>query len=240
MYFFHQREVNGESNRGWLRIMYYGLTQQIIRQDVGNWLLYAALRPDQNLKLVSYPYHAKYTKKGDSTAFCHIDLNIPQYLSTGREGNIIQSSVSLDDETVESGCTELIPGFHRHIKPWWEQVHGTERENELLVGGLIQSVGKLWTAEHSRVYGEFVPFPCKAGGVRVTRPDILHGSTASTASTKSAGSSLRRTVLPWLVGVQADYETLDNVDSETWSQLNNCHSAQETPKATPSGFKNKY
>lgn len=185
--------------------MYYGLTQQIIRQDVGNWMLYVALRPDRNLKLVSYPYHAKYTRKGDSTAFCHIDLNIPQYLSTGRGGNIIQDSVSLDNETIESGCIKLIPGFYCYIRAWWEQVHGSQRENELLVEDLIQSVGKLWTAEHSRAYGKFVPFPCKAGGVQVTRPDILHGSTTSTASTMSIGSSLRRTVLPWLVDIQVDY-----------------------------------
>ncbi|MCJ1467746.1 hypothetical protein MMC07_006371, partial [Pseudocyphellaria aurata] len=237
MYLFHQREVNGEPNRGWLRIMYYGLTQQIIRQDLGNWLLYAALRPDRDLKLVSYPYHANYTQKEDSTAFRHIDLNIPQYLATGRGGNIIQGSVSLDNESEKTGCTELIPGFHQHIKTWWQQVHGIEEQDELSVGGLIQDVGKMWTREHSRRFGEFVPFPCKAGGVRITRPDILHGSTASSMA---EDGSKRRTVLPWMVGVQADYETLDNIDSESWSELNRCHSAQEIPMATPSGFKNKY
>lgn len=48
MYLHHRREVNGESNRGWLRIMYFGWTRQIVRQDLGNWILYVALRPDRN------------------------------------------------------------------------------------------------------------------------------------------------------------------------------------------------
>lgn len=191
MYLHHQREVNGESNRGWLRIMYFGLTQQIIRQDLGIWMLYVALRPDRNPNLILYPYYAKYAREGDSTAFRHIDMNSPQYLSTGRGKNIIQGSVSLDDETVESGCTELIPGFHRHVKAWWVGVHATEHQDELTVGGLFHSVGKLWKSEHTRAYGGFVPFPCIAGAVRVTRPEILHGSTASKGST-----GVRRTILP--------------------------------------------
>lgn len=161
-------------------------------------------------------------------------MNIPRYLSTGRGKNINQGSITLHDETVEGECTKLNPGFHRHIKTRWKGVHGTEQEDELTVGGLVHSVGKLWKSEHARAYGGFLPFPCKAGAVRVTRPEILHGSTASKGST-----SARRTILPWFVGVQADYETLDIEESETWSELNCCHSTQNTPRATPSGQGNE-
>lgn len=52
----HLRQVNGRPNRGWLRTMGYGLTQQLIRQDLEYWMLYLALRPDRNHRLVSFPY----------------------------------------------------------------------------------------------------------------------------------------------------------------------------------------
>lgn len=47
--------------------------------------------------------------------FRHIDMNIPKYLKYGHGANIIQGSVSLDDETVD-GCTEILPDFHGHIE----------------------------------------------------------------------------------------------------------------------------
>jgi hypothetical protein len=46
MYSHHQRKVNGNPNRGWLRTMMYSLTQQMIRQDIGYWAIYVGLRPD--------------------------------------------------------------------------------------------------------------------------------------------------------------------------------------------------
>lgn len=52
----------------------------------------------------------------------HVDLNIPTYLSHGHGANIIQGSVSLDDET-EHGCTKILPGLHKRIGEWWEQAN---------------------------------------------------------------------------------------------------------------------
>ena len=46
MYLYHQYRIGGQSNLGWLRNMLYGVTQQIIRQDLGHWLAYVAARPD--------------------------------------------------------------------------------------------------------------------------------------------------------------------------------------------------
>jgi len=42
---------------------------------------------------------------------------IPLYLEDGHRRNIIQGSVSLDDEGID-GCTELVHGFQHHIAEW--------------------------------------------------------------------------------------------------------------------------
>ena len=38
-------------------------------------------------------------------------MNVPQFLETGRGGDIIQRSVSLDDEIAAGGCTGIVPGL---------------------------------------------------------------------------------------------------------------------------------
>ena len=55
MHLHQQRERNDRNSRGWLRTMYHSLSQQIIRADLVYWSLFACLRPDYNVKLVSYP-----------------------------------------------------------------------------------------------------------------------------------------------------------------------------------------
>ncbi|KAF7507136.1 hypothetical protein GJ744_010949 [Endocarpon pusillum] len=80
------------------------------------------MRPDHNQRLVSYPYYTKFARPGDSTCFQHIDMNIPEFLETGRGGNIVQGSVSLDDETAETECTVIVPGMHRRLREWWSEV----------------------------------------------------------------------------------------------------------------------
>jgi hypothetical protein len=53
------------------------------------YLVYVVLRPDTAWRLISFPYYAKYSKAGDSTAFQYIDLNLNKYLLNGRGGNAI-------------------------------------------------------------------------------------------------------------------------------------------------------
>ena len=232
MYAHHQREINGKPNRGWLRNMIHSITQQLIRQDLGYYTLYVALRPDRSPTLVSYPYYTKFAKSGDSTAFRHIDLNVPRYIQSGRGRNIIQGSVSLDNETVESGCTEIVPGFHKHLEDWWTRAHerlpeGTQNKG---TGGWVHDVSKLWSSEDGTRYGDFIPVPCQRGDVRVTKPEIVHGSTATTDS-----NAIRRTILPWYVGVQKDGVTLDNDQSETWLDLCAAYAQGTETQLTPSG-----
>ncbi|MCJ1412158.1 hypothetical protein MMC19_006250 [Ptychographa xylographoides] len=229
MYLHHQRERNGQPNKGWLRTMFYSLTQQIIRQDLTYWAIYACLRPDRNVRLVSYPYYTKYAQSGDATYFRHIDMNIPKYLQDGHGGSIIQGSISLDDETV-NGCTELQLGFHKHIAEWWGKVQARGHETN----GEIHGLDKIWTREDTAAYGDFVPCPCQRGDARITRPEIPHGSTGD------RGGGIRRTVLPWFVGVREDGETLDNVESDKWSALVRAHAGQTGDIITPSGLANRY
>lgn len=74
-----------------------------------------------NSRLISYPYYTKDTTAGENPGFKHLDLNVPRLLSESRSINIVQSSVSADDEA-EDGCTILVPGFHRNIREWWSRV----------------------------------------------------------------------------------------------------------------------
>jgi hypothetical protein len=57
MYYAHLRMINKKPNYGWLRNMYHSLGRQVMRQDLICFAIYCALRPDQNMNLVSYPYY---------------------------------------------------------------------------------------------------------------------------------------------------------------------------------------
>ena len=90
MYRHHLRNVNGKPNRGWLRNMVFGLTQQLVRQDLAYWMLYVALQPDRNHRLVSFLYYCKYVREDNhNTAFRHIDISVPRYIESGRGRNMI-------------------------------------------------------------------------------------------------------------------------------------------------------
>jgi len=231
LYLYHQRERNGQSNKGWLRTMFYSLCQQIIRQDVEYWALYVCLRRDRRRQLVSYPYYAKYVVPGtgDPTFFRHIDMNVSKFLEDGHGGNIIQGSVSLDHED-EEGCTEIVPGFHKHIRTWWEKVKARGK----VPNGHVHGLEKIYLKDDIAEFGDFVRVPCAQGGVRITMPEILHGST------HDKGGKVRRTILPWFVGVMDDGIALDNEESDTWADLARAHATQEALNLTPSGLANRF
>ena len=80
------------------------------------------LRPDNATSLISAPYYAKDTKKGDSTAFRHVDFNLQQMTSSSQRGlDQIQGSVSLDDEQADD-CTEIVPKMHPHLAEWCKRI----------------------------------------------------------------------------------------------------------------------
>lgn len=126
--------------------MYYSLGQQVIRQDLKYFTIYCTLRPDQNTNLVSYPYYTKYAHESDNSFFRYIDLNIRDLASSGRGTNMIQDTVSLDDESPDD-CTTILPDMHKHIKEWDEAL--TARG--LSTGALVHRIqDSMFTSEDRR------------------------------------------------------------------------------------------
>jgi len=172
MYHAYLRLINKRSNYGWLRNMYYSLGQQVMRQDLKYYAFYYTLRPDQNTNLVLYPYYVKYAYEGDNTFFRHVDLNIRDLASSGRDTNMIQGTVSLDDESPDD-YTMILPGMHKHIKEW----EGALTAHGLSIGALVHRIqDSMFTSEDRRRFEtEWISQPCRRGQVRVTLPHLRMG-----------------------------------------------------------------
>ncbi|KZF18793.1 hypothetical protein L228DRAFT_215835 [Xylona heveae TC161] len=225
MYDHHLQASNGKPNYGWLRNMFHSLAQQLMRQDPVYYALYCALRPDQAWRLISYPYYTKYARQNDSTYFRHIDINIPRWIETGVGGNLIQGSMSLDDED-ELNTTELLMGMHHHLHTWWALV---EERGLSVRAPVIRITDAMYTAEDQDRFGcRWTAQPCKAGDVRITSPLLPHGSTGP-------ATRRRRTMLPWFVAIGDDHLTLDVQESGTWEDLAAAHRNLECAPRTPSG-----
>jgi len=193
---------------GWARNMWYFLIQQIVRQDPMYYCLMVASRLDLNWKLISYPYSMKDTETEESTSLMYLDLNLHNFIKTGKGGNIVQGALALSDET-DRNCTVLVQRFQGYIWDWW---------NDLTARGMGDTTGSttnlkgLYTLADRKKYGEFQPVPCKCGNIQITLPQIPYGLSAKS-------NSRRGVVFPWFTGIDEDHETLDNPQSEKWSQL---------------------
>jgi hypothetical protein len=228
MYDWHLRRISDKPNFGWLRSMVYSLAQQVMRQDPGYWLLYGLLRPDHCLWLVSYPYYAKYQRKGDATAFRHIDLNVPK-MADGIGVSQIQGTVSLDDER-DNDCTILVPGMHHHIAEWSKR---NAARKEFKSGFIHKITDKNLTSQDLNDFDtDWKAVPCPALGVRVTRPEIPHGAQMA--------QGVRRTMLPWYVAIQPDHERLEIPEAGVWEDLARSHRDLVAPPRSPSGHANIY
>jgi hypothetical protein len=231
MYDHHLRLIDDKSNYGWLRTMFHGLAQQAMRQDPMYWMMYAALRKDRNADIVSYPYYAKYQKKGDWTFFRHIDINIPDLAKAGRGAYQIQGTVSLDDERADD-CTEIVPGMHNHIHDWAKAL---ETREGVKLSGLVNAItDKVFSDEDKKKYNaDWTAVPCEAGQVRISQPHLPHGA-------QGPAKGPRRTMLPWFVAVQADGHHLEVLESGTWDDLAKAHRELTSAPRTPSGLANRY
>ena len=223
IYRYHYRAVPGRASMGFLRNMFYGLIQQLLRQDPVWYALTAAARADRNWRLISYPYVAKDVRGGESTAFLHLDLNVGQLVKSGKGKNAITSSVSLDEEGNE-GCTVVVPGFHRHIDEW----HKRRIERGEDSGGRTTNCNKQYRGEDRADWGQPVPSPCPAYGLRITRSEIIHGSTGSC-------DGRRRAIYAWLTGIGEDELSLDNPETLDWEEVAACHRDLEAPGRGVSG-----
>ena len=222
MYRHHLREQNGVPNYGWCRNMVHSLVQQAMRQDPVFYALNVVGRPDRNWRLVSFPYYTKYAVAGDSTRFKHIDINVRQLFLNGRGGSTVQTGISMDDE-FEDGCTIVVPGFHRQIEGWWEDVKGRGEVKD----GVVQNLRNIYTKEDEERYGRFVPVVCKRGDVRLTLAKVIHGSTGCVR--------VRRVIHPWLVGIDADDGGLDFKESGSYEEVCQAHRNMEPMQMEPTG-----
>ena len=211
-----------------MRNMMYSLTQQLVRQDPGYWLVYTLLRSDHSYRLISYPYYTKSQQPGDPTAFRHIDYNI-ESMAAGRGVRQIQGSLSLDDEYADD-CTEIVPGMHRHLLDWCSTLH----QRGLASHGYIQAIeGDTLTEEDLEKYGtRWVPVPCKAGEIRVTDPRIPHGALGPAVRP-------RRTILPWYVAENEDGD-MEVQEAGGREELAHAHATFTPPPRSPSGHPNMY
>jgi len=220
---FHPKGNSGK-RLGWLRNMWFSLPQQIIRQDPAYYALMAAARPDKNWRLISYPYYTKHTTDGEKIGFSHLDLNIQHFVGKEKGANLVQGGVSLMDET-PGNCTTLVPGFHKHARQWYADLQARKEGN---VTGFTTNCKSLYSPVDRAKYGDLVPVPCKKGDIRITLPEIIHGTTP-----RADGE--RQVVLPWFTGIREDLEHLENEDCETWSEIAACHRDMVPCDRSPSG-----
>jgi hypothetical protein len=226
MYHYHMSRSAAEI--GWLRGMWYSNIQQLIRQDLSYYMAYVFFRPDHAWRLISYPYYTKSTQIGENTKFRHLDINIQDYLDTGRGGGILQGSVSFTQED-ERNCTTMLKGMHKteRLADWWKSV----QLRGPVPDGFISSIEPhMWTKDDEEKYGiEWTHEICGIGDVRLSLPFLPHGSTGP-------ATSVRRTGLPWFTAIQDDHETLDCAEANTWEELAEAHRTQMPATKTPSGY----
>ncbi len=217
MYRHHYRPVPGRPKMGFLRNMIYGLTQQLVRQDPVWYALMVAARPDHNPNLVSYPYIARDPYLNEPTAFLHLDLNMREFIRSSQGANILSSSISLDEEQKDT-CTLVVPGFHRHIHEWHKR-RVTRGEDST---GTTTNCNHQYRPEDRTEWGTPVACPCPAFGLRLTRPEIIHGSTPKCCRR-------RRVIYAWHTGIQSDHLTLENPGTLNWEGVAACHRDLEAP-----------
>lgn len=83
----------------------------------------------ETTNLISYPYYTKYAQAGDRTFFRHVDVNLSEAAQSGRGLEMIQGSVSFDDED-QDNCTKLLIGFKEVWKNWVNWMDRGSRRNE--------------------------------------------------------------------------------------------------------------
>jgi len=152
-----------------------------------------------------------------------MDINVRDYVKDGIGRDQLTSNVSLDDEIPE-GCTVLVPAFHHNCREWFDRLMARGHD----ITGATTPADDLYLPEDVESFGSKVPFPCAAGGVRITRPDIIHGST-------SAVTQRRRVIFPWHTAIQEDHQQLEIPGQNTWSELAACHRDMIAPVRAVTG-----
>jgi hypothetical protein len=231
MYQHHSIPNPDRPRMGWCRNMYFSLIQQLVRQDPVWYALCAAVQG--SYQLVAYPYIAKDASPGEQTGFLHLDINVGTYLKSFPASHmsinpacpfpLVSSSLSLDNED-STGCTLAVPYFQLHIKAWYNRVLARGEGST----GFTTNCSTTYRKEDRDKWGKPVPVPCPAFGLRITRPDIIHGST-------SQASVRRRTLFAWYKVLEEDCQTFKGSGSLTWTDVSTCHRDLVIPLEEPSG-----
>jgi len=168
--------------------------------------------------------YAKYAHEGDNIFFRHIDQNIRDLANSGRGANMIQGTVSLDDESTDD-CTMILPGIHKHIREWDE----TLTARGLSTGALVHRIqDSMFTLEDGRRFEtEWTPQPCRRWQVRHSSASAAEGVWLCKKGTPHHA---------WFCGLQNALETLEVVESSTWSDLSIAHRDMVAARLSPSGL----
>ena len=223
MYEHHFQPHTSKPKMGFLRNMFYSITQQLVRQDPALYALNAACRPSHDWRLISYPYVAKKVVPGERTGFAHTDVNIAKWVEYGHGANQLTSSISLDQEK-PTDCTEIVPGFHHHAIAWYNRLVNRRTKPT----GTTTNAVKLYLPEDEQSFGSFQPQVCGPGDVRITRPEIIHGSTPNATIS-------RRVIYPWFTAIQEDHSTLEISGQLSWAEVAACHRDMLAPRSGVGG-----
>lgn len=92
----------------------------------------------------------------------------------------------------------------------------------------------MFTKEDATRFGtQWTSVPCRRRGARVTLPYILHGGNGP-------ATGIRRTMLPWFVGLQDNMSTLEVAKAGTWEQLRDAYMSLASGLAFSSGLANQW
>ena len=117
-------------------------------------------------------------------------------------------------------CTLVVPGFQRHFEDWLKTKQALI-DSQPAHSTTTNMKSKDWyKPEDQARFGKPIPSPYPAGGIRVSRSVITHGST-------DRGTLLRRVIYPWFTAIKEDHQSLENPDCMSWEELARCHRVQE-------------
>jgi hypothetical protein len=230
MYRHHLRVINEKKNYEWQRNMIHFIVQQIMRQNSLYYRQYCDLRFDEHWQLISYFYYIKYAKSRDRTAFRHINQNISFLLIIEREANMIQNSLSLNDENVNN-CIIILSEMHKHLTSWWERVTIKKLTRNEWVHKVIDFMFTKQNAED---------FDTSWTDVLERREDIRVTLSTLSYETNESIISIRRTMLSWYVDILNNYESIENMKIETWIELIATHRDLIVVRTFSFDFLNKY
>jgi hypothetical protein len=163
--------------------------------------------------LISYFYYIKYAKSRNKTAFRHINQNISFLLTVEREANMIQNSLSLNDENVNN-CIIILSEMHKHLTSWWKRMTIRKLTTDEWVHRVIDSMFIKQNAENFDT--SWINVLERREDIRVTLSTLSHETNESIIL-------IRRIMLSWYVDILNDHELIENIKIETWIELMTTH-----------------